>query len=74
MTSRDPPSVSTATVANVPRNARAGVKKRKMIKIIIYLPNGRTISAFLKKRQYNSLVGQIRQNVPIKKRIKKLIK
>ncbi len=45
-----------------------------MIKISIYFPNGRVISAFLKKRQYNSLVGQIRQKLPLKMRFKKWVR
>jgi len=45
-----------------------------MIKVMIYLPNGRVISAFLKQRQYNSLVQQIRQKLPLKKRIKSWIR
>ncbi len=45
-----------------------------MIKISIYLQNGRVISGYLKKRQYNSLIGQIRLKLPLKKRIKKWIR
>ncbi len=36
-----------------------------MIKVTLYLPNGKTISAYLKKRQYNYLTGHMREKLPI---------
>lgn len=31
-----------------------------MVKITIYLQNGKTVSAYLKRRQYDFLIGQIK--------------
>ena len=41
-----------------------------MIKITLYLQNGKTISAYLKKRQYNYLTGHMREKIPIMRRIR----
>ena len=35
------------------------------------LPNGKAINAYLKRRQFLSLIGQIKEKLPLKKRIKK---
>ncbi len=40
-----------------------------MIKVTLYLQNGKTISAYLKKRQYNYLTGNMREKLPIVRRI-----
>ena len=45
-----------------------------MINVIIYLPNGRTVKAFLKKRQYNYLIGNLSQKTPLKNKIKEWIR
>jgi len=45
-----------------------------MINVIIYLPNGRTVKAFLKKRQYNYLIRNLSQKPPLKNRIKKWVR
>ncbi len=41
-----------------------------MIKVTLYLQNGKTISAFLKKRQYVYLTGNVREKLPITRRIR----
>ena len=40
-----------------------------MIKVTLYLQNGKTIPAFLKKRQYVYLTGNMREKLPIGRRI-----
>ncbi len=44
-----------------------------MIKITIYLQNGRVISAYLKKRQYKTLTGEFRR-FSLWQRIKRFFK
>ena len=45
-----------------------------MIKVTLYLQNGKTIPVFLKKRQYVYLTGNMREKLPIMRRIRMWLK
>ena len=45
-----------------------------MVNIIIYLANGKTVKAYLKRRQYDYLTDHMTEKRPIKRRIRSWLK